>query len=221
LRELVPEQAGAQGPRREVGIAASFLIQLSNSPVPIFVARMERSEIRGLSSRQESRIALRSIRATHELKTRVIAPLSSPARGSPVVLFLLSPRGVRNDRAFHRARGAMCGHMASCAEAHATTNSLGRRSSPAFRTRMDFSACCITDRELSLAPTPPGPCELSHGHALGPSARRVGVNLLSTCGSPTFVRNPQASRPDIVAATASRCHVTMTIATRPLPERDG
>jgi hypothetical protein len=59
---------------------------------------------------------------------------------------------------------------------------LGRRSSPAFRTRMDFSACCITDRELSLAPTPPEPRELSHGHALGPSARRVGVNLLSNCG---------------------------------------
>src|SRR5262249_37796850 len=30
-----------------------------------------------------------------------------------------------------------------------------------------------------------------------------------------------AFRPDIVAAIASRCHVTMTIATRPLPERDG
>ena len=99
---------------------------------------------------------------------------------------------------------------------------------------MDFSACCITDRELSLAPTPPGPCELSHGHALGPSARRVGVNLPSDCGSPAFARNLAqraddvghvrelaAFRPDIAAATASRCHVTMTIATRPLPERDG
>ena len=99
---------------------------------------------------------------------------------------------------------------------------------------MDFSACCITDRELSLAPTPPGPCELSHGHALGPSARRVGVNLLSDCGSPAFARNLAhraddvghsrelaAFRPDIVAAFAPRCHVTMTIATRHLPERDG
>ena len=64
-----------------------------------------------------------------------------------------------------------------------TEPGLGRRSSPAFRTRMDFAACCITDRELSLAPTPPGPRELSRGHALGPSARRVGVNLLSDNGS--------------------------------------
>ena len=99
---------------------------------------------------------------------------------------------------------------------------------------MDFAACCITDRELSLAPTPPEPRELSRGHALGPSARRVGVNLLSDCGSPAFARNLAhraddvghsrelaAFRPDIAAATASRCHVTMTIATRPLPERDG
>jgi hypothetical protein len=86
---------------------------------------------------------------------------------------------------------------------------------------MGFAACCIADRELSLASTPPGPHELSHGHALGPSARRVGVNRLSAGGSPTLVRNPQASRPDIVAATASRCRVAMTIATRPSPERDG
>src|SRR5262245_60705328 len=98
---------------------------------------------------------------------------------------------------------------------------------------MDFAACCITDRELSLAPTPPGPRELSRGHALGPSARRVGVNLPSDCGSPAFARNLAqradgvghgrelaAFRPDIAAATASRCHVTMTIATRPSPERD-
>src|SRR5262245_26465568 len=85
---------------------------------------------------------------------------------------------------------------------------------------MDFAACCITDRELSLAPTPPGPCELSHGHALGPSARRVGVNLLPTCGSPTFARNPQASRPDIVAATASRS-AQRDVRETPLPsERD-
>src|SRR5262245_62237594 len=116
----------------------------------------------------------------------------------------------------------MCEHMAPCAwKAHGETKSLGRRSSPAFRTRMDFAVCCITDRELSLASTPPGPHELSHGHALGPSARRVGVNRLLPCGSPTFARNPQSFRPDIVAATASRCRVAMTIATRPSPERDG
>src|SRR5262245_8985453 len=55
---------------------------------------------------------------------------------------------------------------------------------------------------------PPGPHELSRGHALGPSARRVGVNLPSDCGSPAFARNRArcelaAFRTDIVAATAS------------------
>ena len=50
----------------------------------------------------------------------------------------------------------------------------GSRSSPAFRTRMDFAACCMS-QGLSLAPTRPRSCELSPGHALGPSARLAGV----------------------------------------------
>ena len=37
----------------------------------------------------------------------IARPWLCPAQGPPVVPFL-SPRGVRNDRAFHRARGAMC-----------------------------------------------------------------------------------------------------------------
>ena len=49
----------------------------------------------------------------------------------------------------------------------------------------------------------PGSCELSPGHALGPSARLVGVNCLSVYGSPTSARNPQTFRPDRAAATAS------------------
>ena len=89
-----------------------------------------------------------------DLQTRVIAPCYVPAAGHAGHSCSFSPRGVRNDRAFHRARGAMCGSTwLPCAFAHGNNNSLGRRSSPAFRTRMDFSACCITDRELSLAPT--------------------------------------------------------------------
>jgi hypothetical protein len=116
----------------------------------------------------------------------------------------------------------MCEHMASvCWKAHGKGNKPRTQIVACVPHAMGFAACCITDRELSLASTPPGPHELSRGHALGPSARRVGVNRLSAGGSPTFVRNPQAFRPDIVAATASRCRVAMTIATRPSPERDG
>ena len=67
---------------------------------------MERSEIRELTPRQESRIALRSIRATG-VRTHVIAPCLVRPQGLPVILVLTSDtRGVRNDRAFHRARGA-------------------------------------------------------------------------------------------------------------------
>ena len=162
-------------------------------------------------------------------------PVFSPAPGRAGLPCSFFPQGACGTTGVSpRPRRHVRTHGLRVRKHTATTNSLGRRSSPAFRTRMDFSACCITDRELSLAPTPPGPCELSHGHALGPSARRVGVNLLSDCGSPAFARNLAqraddvghvhelaAFRPDIVAATASRCHVTMTIATRPLPERDG
>ena len=49
----------------------------------------------------------------------------------------------------------------------------------------------------------PGSCKLLPGHALGPSARLVGVNCLSVYGSPTSARNPQTFRPDLAAATAS------------------
>ena len=68
----------------------------------VFVARMERSEIREQSPRQNPGLRC----ASSGLRTCVIAPLSCPARGSPVSSCLPCPRGVRNDRAFHRARGA-------------------------------------------------------------------------------------------------------------------
>src|SRR6201988_1148407 len=64
----------------------------------------------------------------------------------------------------------------------------------------------------------PRSCELSPGHALGPSAR--SRRRLSPHRSRTAVlylaQGPASQRP-----SASRCHVTKTIATRPLPERDG
>ena len=80
-----------------------FSIQLSNSPTRSFVARMERSEIRGLSPRKNPglRFAPSGLQAT-----RVIAPCFVRPQGLPVIPVPFSPRGVRNDRAFHRARGA-------------------------------------------------------------------------------------------------------------------
>jgi hypothetical protein len=131
---------------------------------------------------------------------RVIAPCLVRPRARRSFLFLL-PRGACGTTGRFTAPAApalfwmRASRMPSVAHGRWSSStpkivelnlSLGRRSSPAFRTRMDFSACCITDRELSLMPTPPGPCELSHGHALGPSARRVGVNLLSAHRIPDF-----------------------------------
>ena len=122
------------------------------------------------------------------LQTRVIALCFVRLQDPPASLFLLPRRGVRNDRAFHRARGATWvttwhhvpfGHMTPCAEAHggvavytATASDAAR--TPAFRTRMDFAACCMS-QAASLAPTLSRSCELSPGHALGPSARVAGV----------------------------------------------
>ena len=150
-----------------------------------FVARMERSVIRdrGVSSR----IALRSIRATSR---RAPSPrVWSGPRACRLSCSSSPRRGVRNDRAFHRARGArMCWMRAARMPFSVGTRAVaqpnaedrwaepgrGSRSSPAFRTRVDFAACCMS-QGLSLAPTRPRSCELSPGHALGPSARCAGV----------------------------------------------
>ena len=45
---------------------------------------------------------------------------------------------------------------------------------PAFRTRMDFAACCMS-RLASFLLTRPRSCKLLPGHALGPSARLPGL----------------------------------------------
>ena len=92
-----------------------------------------------------------------------------------LLFVFLARRGVRNDRAFHRARGAMCreAHGNRVQKAHGK-HSHGSSTTPAFRTRMDFAACCMS-QGASLAPTRPRSCELSPGHALGPSARFAGV----------------------------------------------
>ena len=135
---------------------------------------MERSEIRGLSSRQHPGLRLRSIRATG-VRTRVIAPCSVRPQGTPVFHVPLSPKGrAERQGVSPRPRRHVRAHGLRVLWAHGKTNSLGSGSTPAFRTRMDFAACCMS-QGLSLAPTRPRSCELSPGHALGPSARVAGV----------------------------------------------
>ncbi len=106
------------------------------------------------------------------LQTRVIAPCFVRPQGTPVLKLNCLPhlprRGVRNDRAFYRARGATwVNHVASCAFRHTTrapkhtvvlpcTRQRPRtqRIRPAFRTRMDFAACSMS-QEASLPPSLP------------------------------------------------------------------
>ena len=91
----------------------------------------------------------------------------------------------------------MCEHMAPCARKAHGKHSHGSGSTPAFRTRMDFAACCMS-QGLSLAPTRPRSCELSPGHALGPSARVAGV---CPCPLSRDLRSSLGLRSGIVAAT--------------------
>jgi hypothetical protein len=156
-------------------------------------------------------------------QTCIMAPRTCPARGSPVSLVSfclpLPLRGVRNDRAFHRARGAMCreAHGNRVLKAHGK-HSHGSSNTPAFRTRMDFAACCMS-QGLSLAPTRPRSCELSPGHALGPSARLAGVCPLKP---PPGSAIPKATlRVRHRSGHRIPLRVSKTIATRPLPGRDG
>jgi hypothetical protein len=167
-------------------------------------------------------------------KTCVIAPCLVRPQGAPVILFLLPRRGVRNDWAESRARGVRMFLMhtdippAVNAKRPAGGGSTHRRrtmkknrghrsrSSPAFRTRMDFAACCLS-QEASLVPTLSRSCELSPGHALGPSARVAGVSPCHRSGSSMI---PKAARGSgIVAATATRS--TTRRRSRRAPDRSG
>ena len=191
---------------------------------------MPRNDAEALRARTQSSIQLSNspmmnVRLAPDMHHR---PGSLSGLGKPVVTrawrlrhsrqinAVLPTRGVRNDRAFHRARGAMCEHMAPCARKAHGKHSHGSGSTPAFRTRMDFAACCMS-QGLSLAPTRPRSCELSPGHALGPSARRAGV-----CPRPfEDPRSSTRSGSGIVAAIRIPLRVSKTIATRPSSARDG
>ena len=119
--------------------------------------------MRELTLQVTSRMSLRSSGLGESGRTSSPRVLSgSRARRSS--LFLFPRRGVRNDRAFHRARGAMCreAHGNRVLEAHGKQQPR-KQQYACVPHAVDFAACCITDRELSLAPTPPGPRELSTG----------------------------------------------------------
>ena len=171
------------------------------------------------------RLQLRRARTRHR-------PVFCPApglAGHPVPH--LPRRGVRNDRAFHRARGArMCWHAGS---PHAACAAHGQWSSPTpkivelnraseadlrlrsargwifrlaacprgcrWRRRAPVRASCRPDMHLDRPPVLPA---------------SVPVRFLGIC-DPHCVQGPASLRP-----SASRCHVSKTIATRPSPERD-
>ena len=179
---------------------------------------MERSEIRELSSATESRI----VAALHPGYTarRASSPrVSSGPRARRSFLFLLPRRGVRNDRAFHRARGArMCWMRASRMPFARHTGSgpahrrrayeLNRASEAALRLRS------AREWTLRLAASLTGNCRLRRPRPDRASCRTgmhldrppvASASISCPPADPGFtIRNPQAFRPDIAAATASR-----------------
>ena len=161
-------------PRNDAGALRELVIFNCQTARASFVARMERSEIRELSSRQESRITLalhpgyRSSDARHR-------PVFSPAPGRAGRPVPQSPRrGVRNDRAFHRARGAMCEHMASVCFRTRQNKQPRKRLNARVPHANGFRGLLHVPGVVACADAPRS-CELSPGHALGPSARVAGV----------------------------------------------
>ena len=170
---------------------------------------MERSEIRELDFAAESRIrfAPSGLRCPDARHRPVFRPAPGLA-GYPVPRLPegraerqgVSPRprrphgldaGTRLPRVRHTGSGP-----AQRRRSVGLNAGRGSRSSPAFRTRMDFAACCMS-QGLSLAPTRPRSCELSPGHALGPSARLAGV---CPCPLSRDLRSSLRPRSGIVAA---------------------
>ena len=179
------------------GAVAVFRIQLSNSTRP-------RS------------FELRRTRAS-ELQARVIAPCFVRPQGLPVFSVPFSRRGVRNDRAYHRARGAMCEHMASVC----------------FRTRQQQQprtqiVACVphADGLFGLLPCPRGVTCADVTPFVRAVARTCTWTVRPSCRrlSPsawTVFSDPKRPGRGIVAATRIPPRVSKTIATRPSPERDG
>ena len=137
-------------------------------------------------------------------------PVFTPATGfAGLLLSSVSPRGVRNDWAKRRARGARTFGAGIPRAKH--TGKVRREPDRPQNTGVacvphanGFFGLLHVPRNRHSRWRVPGSCKLLPGHALGPSARLVGVNCLSVYGSPTSARNPQTFRPDRAAATASR-----------------
>ena len=119
-------------------------------------------------------------------RRRASSPLSS-ATGQAVLPVPSSPKRERAERVGKRAasatrplarRTARCRSKVNGTRARLSlcergslqlSRGLGSSLSPAFRTRMDLSACWMSQGWL-LAPASPRSCELSPGHSLVPSA---------------------------------------------------
>ena len=121
----------------------------SRRPASLFELRMA-SQGEGLRCKFASQP-----KSTHASSPRVLSGFRA-RRSSISIAFLMSPKGRAEHRAFHRARGATwVNHVAAVCERHtAKGSSLGRSSTPAFRTRMDFAACSMS-QEASLPPSLP------------------------------------------------------------------
>jgi hypothetical protein len=172
------------------------------------------------------------------LQTRVIAPVLISARGSPSYSNSFSPSGRAERWAKGRARGArmVCmraprmtsfwqrhtGDPRAVREKRHTGGPTQRREcdepdrhgsklSPAFRTRMDLSACWMS-QGWPLVPTSPRSCELSPGHSLEPSAWVTGV-----CAPPAAL---DAWSPMSARTFASRRRAPKTTGARPEVERE-
>ena len=82
-------------------------------------------------------------------------PVFCPAPGLAGRPVPFSPEGRAERQGVHRARGAMCREAhGNRVPKHTAEHSHGSSNTPAFRTRMDFAACCMS-QGLSLAPTRP------------------------------------------------------------------
>ena len=214
--------------------ASSFsLIRLSNSPRICFVASDRAIAIRAaVALPSYARIALRSIRATGSPDVR-LRPVSRPAPGlAGLSCSFISPVGAcgTTGRKAAPAAPAWCWHAGI---PHAAFAAHGQWPSPTPKivglnraVEADLRLRSARGWTLRLAACPRG-CHWRRRAPVRASCRpdmhldrppvlpaSVPVRFLGIC-DPHCVQGPASLRP-----SASRCHVSKTIATRPSPERD-
>ena len=130
-------------------------------------------------------------------------------------------RGVRNDRAFHRARGATCGEArGSRAPKHTAKQAASDAAhtprvphANGFRGLLHVPGGVATADAFPFVRTVARTCTW----AVRPCCRRLSLIVASRIGDPeSNFKGPASWRPPHPAI-----HVTKTIATRPVKERDG